>query len=165
MRSKGSATELEHRRCLAVQRVFDGYTADEVADFLGVDGRSVRRWVAQVRRHGWRSLSAQPCPGRPRKLTHTQEKIALRWLRANPTEHGFATELWTAARLAQLIREEWNVTMHPRSLRRWLHEHGFSLQKPQRVPRERDPMAIAAWLATDLPRIKKKRANNKPLWC
>jgi transposase len=165
MRSKGSATELEHRRCLAVQRVFDGYSAEEVADFLGVDGRSVRRWVAQVCRQGWASLAAQPCPGRPRKLTHTQEKIALRWLRGSPTDHGFATELWTAARLAQLIRKEWDVSLHARSLRRWLREHGFSLQKPQRVPRERDPAAIAAWLATDWPRIKKKRVDNRPPWC
>ena len=29
-------------------------------------------------------------------------------------------------------------------------------QKPQRVPRERDPEAIAAWLESDWPRIKKK---------
>jgi transposase len=67
--------------------------------------------------------------------------------------------------LAQLIEEEWDIRLHPRSVRRWLHAHGFSLQKPQRVPRERDPDAIAAWLADDWLRIKKKRAANGLPWC
>jgi transposase len=164
MRSKGTAAELERRRCLAVQRVFDGYSADEVADFLGVEARSVRRWVTQARSRGWKGLAAQPIPGRPRKLSYTQEKIVLRWLRDNPTDVGFATELWTAARLARLIEEEWSVRLHPRSLRRWLHAHGFSLQKPQRIPRERDPEAIAAWLADDWLRIKKKRIGKGLPW-
>jgi transposase len=161
MRSKGSPAELEYRRRLAVQRFLDGYTPDEVADFLSVDSRSVRRWVAAVRQEGWSGLGAQPVLGRPRKLTSTQEKIVLRWLDDKPTEHGFVTELWTAPRLAQLIRQEWSINLHPWSLCRWLRRNGLSLQKPQRVPQERDPDVIAAWLATDWPRIKKKRAGNK----
>jgi transposase len=46
MRDKGSPAELEHRRLLAVQRVLEGYSVEEVAEFLGVAPRSVRRWVA-----------------------------------------------------------------------------------------------------------------------
>src|SRR3954470_2713629 len=102
MRDKGSPEELEHRRLLAVQRVSEGYSTEEVADFLGVDPRSVRRWVAAFRHHGAAELAARAVPGRPPKLTTTQEKIVRRWLTDNPTEHGFATELWTAPRLAQL---------------------------------------------------------------
>lgn len=162
MRSKGTAAELERRRCLAVQRVDEGYSVDEAADFLGVDARSVRRWLAQARGGGRSALAARPTTGRPRKLSHTQQKIILRWLRQPPTDLGFASDLWTAARLAQLIEEEWSVRLHPRSLRRWLHAHGFSLQRPQRVPRERDADAIAAWLADDWRRIKKKRVGTGP---
>lgn len=165
MRSKGSPDELEHRRCLAVQRVLDGYSVEEVADFLGVDTRSVRRWLAAFRQAGWSGLSAQPAIGRPRKLTRTQEKIVLRWLEDDPTHHGFATDLWTAPRLAQVIQEEWSIDIHPWSVCRWLRQQGLSLQKPQRVPRERDPEVIAAWLATDWPRLKKKRAANERACC
>ena len=42
-------------------------------------------------------------PGPPPKLTTTQEKIIRRWLIDKPTKHGFATELWTGPRLAQVI--------------------------------------------------------------
>jgi len=156
MRTKGSPAELEHRRQLAVQRSLEGYTADEIAEFLGISVRTVWRWLASFRGRGAEGLAACPVPGRPRKLTVTQEKIALRWLRGSPTEHGFATELWTAPRLAQLIGEEFGIRFNPRSLCAWLKDRGFTPQKPERVPRERDPVAIAAWLASDWPRIKKK---------
>ena len=161
MRSKGSSQELEHRRRLAVERILDGYSMAEVADFLGVDLRSVQRWWATFRQRGADGLTAVFVRGRPRKLSRTQEKIVLRWLADNPTEHGFATELWTAPRIAQLIADEWDIQIHPWSVCRWLHSQGLSLQKPQRIPRERDPEAIADWLRTEWPRIKKKRVGVK----
>jgi transposase len=157
MRHEGSPAELEHRRLLAVRRVLQGDSTAEVADFLEVDARSVRRWLHVFGKHGWEGLISNPVPGRPRKLSPTQEKIVLRWLQDCPTQLGFPTELWTCQRLAQLIREEWDVRINPRYLPRWLRERDFTPQKPQRVPRERDPEAIARWLATEWPRIKKKR--------
>lgn len=162
MRNKGAPTELEHRRRLAVERVLDGYSTQEVADFLGVDASSVRRWLAAFRRHGVDGLVARPVPGRPSKLTLTQEKIALRWLTDSPLEHGFPTELWTASRLGQLIQEEFDVRLNAKYLSAWLRERGFTPQRPQRVPRERDPKAIAEWLSSDWPRIKKKPGGRTP---
>jgi transposase len=153
---------LEYRRWLAVRRVGDGYSTQEVADFLGVDSSTVRRWLAAFRARGGAGLGARPVSGRPGKLTSTQEKIALRWLTESPMHHGFETELWTAARLAQLIREEFGVGLNPRYLSTWLRERGFTPQKPERVPRERDPEAIAAWLEADWPRIKKKPGVRAP---
>ena len=156
MRTKGSPDELEHRRQLAVQRYLEGHPADEIAEFLGISPRSVWRWLASFRDRGPEGLAARPVPGRPHKLTVTREKIALRWLRGSPVEHGFATDLWTAPRLARLIEEEFAIRFNPRSLAAWLRERGFTPQKPERVPRERDPGAIAAWLASDWPRIKRR---------
>jgi transposase len=162
MRDTGSPAELEHRRFLAVRRVLEGYSAEEVAAFLGVDPRSVRRWVATYRGQGERGLLSRPASGRPPKLTLLQEKIVRRWLADSPMEHGFETELWTAPRLARLIQEEFDVELKPRYLSTWLRDRGFTPQKPQRVPRERDPEAIAAWLESDWPRIKKRRAGRGP---
>jgi len=156
MRTEGSPTELENRRRLAVQRVLEGYSTQEVSDFLGVDASSVRRWVAAFRSRGAEGLVARPAVGRPPKLTLTQEKIVRRWLHDSPSEHGFDTELWTASRLARLIHEEFGVLLNPRYLSAWLRDRGFTPQKPGRVPRERDPEAIAAWLESDWPRIKER---------
>ena len=151
---------LEYRRRLAVRRILDGLTSVEVATFLDVDVGSVRRWVRAFRRHGWDALAAEPAGGRPGKLTRTQEKIVFSWLTDPATEFGFTTELWTASRIAELIREEWGVTFNPRYLPRWLKVRGFSCQKPERVPRERNAEAIAAWVRNDWSRIKKKRMRS-----
>jgi transposase len=164
MRTEGTAAELERRRLLAVERLQEGYSAEQIADFLGVTPRSVRRWDAAFQQGGVSGLAAQPATGRPPKLSRTQEKVVGRWLTDSPTEHGFDTELWTAARLAQLIDEEWSISFNPRYLAAWLRDRDFSPQKPQRIPRERDPKAIAAWLATDWPRIKKRRGGAGRRW-
>jgi transposase len=162
MRDKGSPAELEHRRLLAVQRVLEGYAVEEVAEFLGVAPRSVRRWVAAYRQEGEGGLAARPAAGRPPKLTHAQEKVIRRWLADKPTEHGFPTDLWTGPRLAHMIRQEFEVDLNAKYLTAWLRDRGFTPQKPHRVPRERDPEAIAAWLASDWPRIKKRLGGKTP---
>ncbi len=156
MRAVGTPAELERRRCLAVQRVCEGYTAEEVAAFLGVDPSSVRRWVAAFRHRGAAGLAARPAPGRPPKLTTTQEKIVRRWLADNPTDYGFATELWSAPRLRLLIEQEFGVRFHPDYLGTWLRQRGYTPQLPRRVHREADDREIARWLAEDWPRIKRK---------
>jgi transposase len=165
MRTPGSPAELQHRRSLAVERVLDGYSTTEVAEFLGVDPSSVRRWVAAFRQQGLAGLAARPVAGRPPKLTTTQEKIVRRWLAESPTEHGFATELWTAPRLAQIIEQEWGIRFHPDYLTAWLRQRGFTPQKPRRKARERDDDALAQWLAQDWPRIKKRPADGTPPCC
>jgi transposase len=162
MRDKGSPAELEHRRLLAVQRVLEGYTVEEVAEFLGVAPRSVRRWVAAFRQSGAAGLVARPAAGRPPKLTHAQEKVICRWLADKPTEHGFPTDLWTGPRLAHMIRQEFDIALNPKYLTVWLRSRGFTPQEPHRVPRQRDPAAIAAWLASDWPRIKKRPGGTAP---
>jgi transposase len=163
MRDQGSPAELERRRLLAVQRVLEGYSAEEVAEFLGVDPRSVRRWVAAHREAGDEGLLARPTSGRPLKLSYTQEKIIRRWLADKPTEHGFATDLWTGPRLGQMIRQEFAIELNPKYLTVWLRRRGFTPQKPRRVPRQRDPEEIAAWLHTQWPRIKKRRDGKAPI--
>lgn len=163
MRDHGSPSELEHRRRLAVQRVLEGDSTDEVAEFLGVDPRSVRRWAAAYRETGGEGLLARPTAGRPPKLTSTQEKVIRRWLADKPTEHGFATDLWTGPRLAHMIRHEFAVELNPKYLTVWLRRRGFTPQRPRRVPRQRDPEEIAAWLQTQWPRIKKKPDAGTPI--
>src|SRR5512147_2216271 len=156
MRTVGSPAELERRRFLAAERVAEGYAAEEVADFLGVAPSSVRRWVAAFHSHGAAGLATRPVPGRPPKLTTTQEKIALRGLADKPTDPGFATEIWTAPRLGLLIEQEFGVHFHSDYLITWLRQRGYTPQLPRRVPRARAEREIARWLSEDGPRIKRK---------
>jgi transposase len=164
MRTKGRPEELERRRRLAVQRYGEGHAVEEIADFLGVAERSVRRWTAAFRYRGDEGLAARPATGRRPKLTVEQEQTVLAWLQDPATDHGFANELWTAERVGECIRREWGVPFNRRYLSAWLRRRHIAPQLPQRVPRERDPDRIAQWLATDWPRIQKKCAAARPTW-
>lgn len=160
MRTPGSPIELERRRVLALRRFREGHSVDEVAEFLEISARSVRRWVAAYAEQGQFGLKARPVSGRPAKLDYTQEKIIHRWLARSPLEVGFTTELWTARRLAKLIHQTWDVSFNHRYLCDWLGQRGYTPQKPQRVPRERDERAVSGWRLRDWPRIQKKRERN-----
>jgi transposase len=162
MRSKGTAAELEARRRLAVQRVADGWAQKDVAAFLGVHPVTVAKWVARHRANNDDGLKAKPTPGRPRFLTDDQEHQVLGWLAEPPTAHGFQTDLWTARRVAELIHRKFGVRFHPNYLREWLTKRDYTPQKPARRAKQRDPVAVAEWVAEDWPRIQKRRTTSTP---
>jgi transposase len=162
MRSKGTAAELEARRRLAVQRVREGWAQKDVAAFLGVHPVTVAKWVARHRADEDHGLKAKPTPGRPQFLPPTQERKVLGWLTQSPTRHGFDTDLWTARRVAELIHKKFGVRFHPNYLREWLTKRDYTPQKPARRARQRNPAAIARWVAEDWPRIQKRRGTSVP---
>src|SRR5437868_15479893 len=102
MRSKGSASELEARRRLAVARVLEGWKQKDVAAFLGVPAKAVSNWVAAHRANGDDGLKAKPHPGPKPKLSRRQEQAVLSWLAGSPQAFGYKTGLWTTRRLAEL---------------------------------------------------------------
>jgi transposase len=155
MRAKECAERLEERRRVAVDRVLEGYEPQEVADFLGVEVRSVYRWLAAYRQNGTAGLVALSGRGRPRKLDPDQTEAVLSWLGCDPQEFGFPTSRWTAPRLAMVVQGVFGVRFHPGYLNAWLQAQGISPQIPSRVARERDPQAIDRWMSQTWPAIKK----------
>jgi transposase len=151
-----TAQELENRRRLAVDRVNAGYSQTQVARILKVAPRSVRRWIHAFREGGDDALKARPRSGPPCKLTPEQTQTVLGWFRQSPLEFGFITELWTARRVAQLIRQHFDVSINHRYVCAWLAARGITPQKPQRQARERNQAEIERWLREDWPRIQKK---------
>lgn len=138
--------EKEHRRRLGVKKVLEGWPCPVVASILDVSVRAVELWVKAYRHGGPEALTRKRMPGRKPKLTATQEQAVLGWIVRSPTEFGFATELWTAPRVARLIQQTFGVKFHPRYLNEWLARRHITPQKPRRRPRERNDWAIRRWL-------------------
>lgn len=162
MRSRGTAAELEAGRRLAVLRVSEGWTRAEVVAFLGIHPETVGEWVRAHAAGGLKAVAAKPHPGRTPLLTADQEKRVLGWLAESPTKHGFRTDLWTAKRVAELIRTTFGVAFHPNYLREWLTKRNHTPHKPARRAKQRNPEAIAGWLRKDWPRIKKRSGGRTP---
>lgn len=157
MRPHGTAEELEARRRRAIRLLQEGHRQAEVARVVGTTRTSVGRWWKAYRRGGEAALRAKPPPGRPSKLTRAQKRGLVRRLLKGARAGGFATDLWTCPRIAELIRRLTGVVYHVDSLPRFLRALGFTCQKPEKRAWERDDEAVARWVAHEWPRIKKKR--------
>jgi transposase len=161
MTTPWTAMQLEHARVCAINLACEGDAPAEIAPALGVSIRSVQRWVAAFTAGGAAALAARPRSGRPPKLTARQAERVLGWIDRSPTTFGFATERWTAPRVALLIEQAFGVRMNPRYLNDWLRRRGgITPQVPERRAYERDQARIDAWVADDWPRVKKRPATS-----
>lgn len=156
MRPNGSPQELERRRQRALALLEEGLQPVEVAERMGVDRRSVRRWKAAARRGGAAAVAAKPACGRPSKLSPRQRPRLEKLLLGGAQSAGFDHDLWTCPRIAQLIAREFGIRYHVAHVGRLLRGMGWSPQRPTRQARERDEEKIQRWTKVDWPRIKKK---------
>jgi transposase len=142
MRPIGTAEELQRRRLRAVELVEQGDSPDDVARFLGCGRSSVYTWVKLAKR-SLGALAAKPHPGPKPRLSDAQLKRLEALLLKGAKAHGFRTELWTAARAAELIERRFHVRFHPEHVRKVLKRRlHWTSQKPQKRARERDEAAI-----------------------
>lgn len=155
MRPKGTAEALEVRRRLAIRLLQQKKGVREVARLVGASPGSVSRWRKAWREGGDEALSPKPPPGNQRKLHPEQLAELETLLLQGPRTHGYKNELWTLARVAEVIETHFGVTYVPGSVWYILRRIGWSAQKPERRARERDEERIAAWRKREWPRIKK----------
>ncbi len=161
MRTKGSAAELEARRRRAAEYFQARKSLAEVAELVGVSLSSVKCWRRAWNNGGVKALAPKPHPGTPSKLTDVQKQELVEILLAGPMAAGYWTDLWTCARVAEVVRKKFRVKYHPGHVSRILHDLGFSPQKPRQVAREQDPEAVERWRKVDWPRIKKKLVSSE----
>lgn len=155
MRPPGSPEALERRRRRAIELLERGFQPVEVASQLGVDRRSVRRWKAAYLKGGKAAIEAQPASGRPAALDDKAKARLERILLKGARAAGYPTDLWTCARVAEVIAERFGVKYHVDHIGRLLHGMGWSPQKPTRRAVERDEATIRQWVKMDWPRVKK----------
>jgi transposase len=154
-RPRGSPDLLADRRRRALALLKSGLSLNEVARRISCVASSVMRWRDAWRRRGEDALKVGSSPGRPAKLKAIQQRRLVRLLLKGPLVHGYRTNLWTTARIAEVISREFGVTYHRDHVGRLMHGLGWSHQKPETRATERDEEAIDRWKREDWPRVKK----------
>jgi|ERR1700688_3445036 len=155
MRPRGSADLLEDRRRRALALVDEGLSLNEVGRRIGCSASSVKRWRDARRRGGQKALRVRFSPGRPPKLSRTQGRQLISVLFEGAMASGYATQLWTTARVAEVIWKRFRVRYHRDHVGRLLHSLGWSHQKPQKKTLERNQADIRRFLRRDWPALKK----------
>jgi transposase len=78
-------------------------------------------------------------------------KLLLKGAMAN----GYRTDVWTTARIAEVIEENFRVRYHRDHIGKLMRKLDWSPQKPERRAVERDEAAIERWKRKTWPRVKK----------
>jgi transposase len=118
----------------------------------------LHRWRRMARQG--QGLAAKPVPGAKRRLTDPQLRELEELLNQGAPAHGFPNELWTAARVAQVIHRHFGVEYHPDYVLRLLRRRlDWTCHKPQRRARQRNDKEVERWKADEFPRILREA------WC
>jgi transposase len=155
MRPYGTPQQLEKRRRLAIEMLKAGKPAATVARAVSASRSSVQRWQECYERAGAAGLCSKPIPGRPARLTDKQKARLEKLLLKGAAKAGYVTDLWTLDRVRQQIWKHFHVGYHPGHVWRLLRDLGWSSQKPERRPIQRDEEAIRHWRRYRWPWIKK----------
>ena len=149
---------LETLRLIAVRRVTeDGEQPSEVMRSLGLCRTTIYPWLRAHQKKGPAALLMRKACGPRPKLTEPQRRQVKRWIVGkDPRQYGFAFGLWTRRIVAELIAEKFDLTLELTAVGRLLASLEITPQKPLRRAYERDPKAIAQWLARDYPQLQRR---------
>jgi transposase len=151
----------EWRRFQAWHLRQSGWSRGDIAEALGVSPVSVSRWFARVRDGGLEALRAQPGPGRPPELTPTQKRLIPEFLWHGAEAYGFRGEVWTCARVAKVIEEEFGVRYHKDHVGRLLRGLQWTPQVPIRRALQRDEDAIRRWRDSAWPDLRRQARRER----
>ncbi len=153
---------MERRRKQAAKMFNRGRSQADVARELEVSRQSVSRWHGDWSAGGIGALRGAGRAGRLAHLDQAELRRVERRLEKGPRSSGYATDMWTLARVAEVIEAETGVVYHPGHVWRILREMGWSRQRPARRAVERDDEAIANWVKKEWPRVKKTPGAARP---
>ncbi len=146
----------EGRRLRAWELKQEGWKQQDIARALGVSKGAVSQWMKRAEQEeGIEALKHRPPPGAQARLSEEQRAKIPELLARGAPAHGFRGEVWTCARVAEVIRKEFGVSYHPAHVSRLIRALGLSLQKPVRRANQRDEEAIRRWKEERWPELKK----------
>src|SRR5208282_4286904 len=155
VRPRRDFAAMEERRMRAADLFAKGVSQADIGRELEVSHQTVSDWHEKWAVGGKQALKRTGEPGRPPKVSEADLTKVARALEKGPKANGFPTELWTLARVADVIEKVTGVKYHPGHVWRVLRQMGWSRQRPARRAAERDDAAIEQWVNERWPKVKK----------
>ena len=107
-----------------VLMVAQGRPCSEVADWIGVDRRTIERWVHAAYVSGIDGLVEVHAGGRPAAFTPAQMEGVWPDLQASPRAFGYPESHWTGKRLARHLAKHHGITLSVRTCQRLIARQG-----------------------------------------
>ncbi len=138
-----------------------GWYQRAIAEALDVSEVTVSRWLARYRAGGLGALQGRPRPGTPPKLTPEPKRLIPEFLWHGAEAYGFRGEVWTCARIARVLEEEFGVRYHRGHISRLLQELRWAPQVPIRRAIQRDEEAIRRWRVEVWPDLQRRACRER----
>jgi transposase len=150
------------RNCLIIVMSHFGDTIAHIAERLGCGTETVVRIRREYRQRGLGALKPQKPPGRPSRATLGFIEAMKEAVATNPQDLGYGFSTWSTKRLAAHLKKITGTSFSEDQLRRLLHRHGYSVQRPKHTMKGKRDEEAYQQAAKKLDRLKKKRLTPKP---
>ncbi len=146
----------EARRKRGFKLKEQGWKQCEIAQALGVSEAAVSKWMDNKDQSGSEAWRSKPRGHRLAELTQEQLRLIPDLLSHGAEAYGFRGEVWTCARVGEVIGREFGVSYHKSHVSRLLKELDWTPQKPIERAKQRDEVGIEQWRKKVWPELKKK---------
>jgi transposase len=151
------------RRLTALVGLAEERPVAELAERLGVCEETIYAWLRAFLVDRWASLRRRTSPGRPPKLTATQQQRLKEVITAGPEAAGYPTGCWNAALVQDLIEREFAVLYSVKYVAELLRNLGLTYQKARFVSDHLDEARRQRWVTQEWPAIVAEARRRKAL--
>ena len=152
---KQSLEQLHERRKQVVRLHKKAIKIMQIVSMTGLSYPTVRATLDLFAEGGWaaiRPAARGRARGDGRSLSEAQEDAIRRMIiDKRPEQLKMDFFLWSRAAVGQFIEQEYGITLHVRSIGKYLSRRGFTPQKPIKRAYEQSPAAVQAWLEGEYP--------------
>jgi transposase len=147
----------EYRRFLAWRMYCQGYRQKDIADTLQVTQGAISQWIKRAKEQGVHSLQKRIAQGPQPRLSKEQLERLPDLLRQGAPAYGFRGEVWTRARVACVIKQEFGISYSHAHISKLLRQIRWTQQSPLPRATQRNEALIQNWKEDTLPELKKGR--------
>lgn len=112
-------------RAQIIRLASEGNRVPKIAEAVGVDEKTVRKWLKRFAEHGLQGLEDDPRKGAPSRYTPEVKAQIIAAALTNPRDVGQPFNCWTFERLAVYVREGLGFAIKKTRIFEILHEEGL----------------------------------------
>lgn len=127
------------RKYLAILKLYEGKTTQQVADELYVTPQIVRKWIHRWNEYGPNGLVSLPQSGRPSFLSEEEQAELIQDILKSPRDLGYDYSNWMLKIIAEHIKRKYGKKMTLSGIWRMLKRHDMTRLVPRPMPAKADP--------------------------
>lgn len=137
------------RRQRAVELHRQGWQQKTIAQALGVTKGAISQWIKRAHavplEQQAEALRVKQSSGRPPAINQEDRRKLEELVERDPQAFGFVGEVWTARRVQVVAQRELKLRVGLTTIKKFLHEAGFSVQKPEVTATQKNEKSVAGF--------------------